>query len=71
MSNWIEKVNQLNGAVKFFIRIFYPILLFILLYILGVKTLNFEISTIQVLFILIWAFIEWRVFFSYKHKKRD
>ncbi|MCC5923961.1 MAG: hypothetical protein JJT77_09250 [Crocinitomicaceae bacterium] len=69
MNNWIWKINELNGVTKFIVRIIYPILLFIVLYMLGTMVLNITISVVQVIFILVWAYLEWRVFFSHKYRK--
>lgn len=71
MAKWIDELNALNKGVKFVVRILYPIALFTILYLIGTVLLEVSIQNIQIFFILIWGFIEWRVFFSYKGRKEE
>lgn len=56
-------VDKLKGFQKFLFRLSYPILLFLLMYFILVKGLQLKLSTIQLFFIIIWAYLEWTLFF--------
>lgn len=69
MKNWITLVNELNPGLKFIVRVVYPIIIFVLFYTIGFSLLQLDLLFVQVVFLLFWAFIEWRIFLSYKNKK--
>lgn len=65
--NYLEKVrnylNTVHPAAKFFIRIAYPITLYIIMYFIAKGMGINNIQAVQLLFVLIWSFTEYFVFF--------
>lgn len=61
-----EKVSKLKGSTKFLVRLIYPILLFLIMHFLFVYGMNAKSSTVQLIFILLWAFLEWTIFLKKK-----
>ena len=60
------KIRKLNPQLKFLLRIVYPVSLYLLFYWIFVYLLKSSVQPVQLIFILLWAFLEWKFFLSNK-----
>lgn len=62
IENIRKKIDSLHPAVKFIIRLIYPIGLYVIFH-FGIHTaLGMELRMMQFAFLLIWGVIEWQLF---------
>lgn len=66
MNNLRTKLNNLNGGLKFILRIIYPVVLYSILFLTIIKQNILEPRLVQGLFLLLWGVIEWYFFLSYR-----
>lgn len=64
MKNLRTKLNNLPKVQKVIFRIAYPIIIYTILYLFFVKQLEVKSETIQLIFILLWAVLEWYLFLA-------
>jgi hypothetical protein len=57
-----EKLNTLNPTLRFIIRLLYPITGYILFHFILYATLNLDLGITQFLFLILWGFVEWKLF---------
>lgn len=70
MHKFREKLNNIPKAGKVFIRIFYPIVLYILIHFLIIQNFRIEERTVQFVFVLLWGALEWYFFLSYNYQQK-
>ncbi|MGM0479085.1 MAG: hypothetical protein ACQERC_07655 [Bacteroidota bacterium] len=63
MKNLRNYLRDLSPLPKFLIRVLYPVIFYLTAHFIFVVGLKLSTQTVQVVFILIWAFIEWQLFF--------
>ncbi|RFC53806.1 hypothetical protein [Brumimicrobium aurantiacum] len=64
LENLRRKVSQLSIGAKFIVRILYPIMIYLIFYIILHANVGVELQTVQLIFILLWLVIEWQIFFK-------
>lgn len=64
-----KKLRALPATQKFIIRILYPIVLFVIFYLIYLVTPIQNLQAVQLFFILVWALLEYLLFF--KRDKED
>jgi hypothetical protein len=69
MDNLRTKLNNLNGGLKFILRIIYPVVIYSVLFLSLINTQLVQPRIVQGLFILLWGAIEWYFFLSVKKEK--
>jgi hypothetical protein len=69
MQEFRKKLNELSKIKKIIIRLVYPILLYTIIHFLIIQQYPKQEQTIQFIFILVWAALEWYFFLSYNMKK--
>lgn len=69
MQEFRKKLNELSKIKKILIRLVYPILLYTIIHFLVIQHYPRQEQTIQLVFIFIWAALEWYFFLAVNMKK--
>jgi hypothetical protein len=61
-----RKINNSNPALRFIIRLLYPISLYVIFHLLFYNALGLDLRMIQFVFLIIWGGLEWQLFLKRK-----